>query len=57
MLHYECESVSIDIDLKPGVYVYQFMAATGKSYLCRMLKRLSEKGIPVDGYELVSLSS
>lgn len=48
---YKCDeySVSISIDLDPGLYLFTEEASTGKSFLCRLLKRYCSYGEPVKG--------
>lgn len=42
--------MDVEIDLEPGIYVFDAVSGEGKSYLCKCLKTLRELGEPVDGY-------
>lgn len=44
------DGLNITIDLKPGIYVMGDISSTGKSYLCKSLKKLRTYGYKVDGY-------
>ena len=40
-----CE-VAIEIDLENGVYEFEHQGGTGKTYLCKLLTKLSQEGYP-----------
>lgn len=42
--------VQILVDLEPNVYMFQRLSATGKSRLCKCLKKLCSYGEPVNAY-------
>lgn len=44
------DGIHININLEPGVYVFGDLSSTGKTYLCKLLKKLRTFGYPVDGY-------
>lgn len=43
-------SLKIDIKLNNGVYVFPNESSSGKSWLCKRLKRMHELGEPVNAY-------
>lgn len=43
-------NTSINIDLNPGVYVFDAKSGIGKTYLTKCLKKANTYGHPVDGY-------
>lgn len=43
---------NILIDLKPGIYTFNNLSASGKSYLCRSLRKLRGAGDKVYGFSL-----
>lgn len=44
------DGIHINIDLKPGVYVFGDFSSNGKTLLCNLLRKLRVFGYPVDGY-------
>lgn len=44
------DGIHINIDLKPGIYVFDDFSSTGKTLLCNLLRKLRIFGYPVDGY-------
>ena len=42
----------IRVDKEPGLYGFEPMSATGKTYLCKICKRLNGYGKKVAGYDL-----
>lgn len=50
MYTYNFGGIAINIDVKPGRYVFSGRSATGKTYLCHLLNLLLERGEPVVTY-------
>lgn len=44
------DGIHININLEPGIYMFDDFSSTGKTYLCKLLKKLRTFGYPVDGY-------
>ena len=51
MLLIEEQGTKIKVNKNPGIYSFEPLAATGKSYLCRTCKRLRESGVRAAGYD------
>ena len=51
MLLIEEQGTRIKVNKDPGIYSFEPLAATGKSYLCRTCKRLRKSGGRVAGYD------
>lgn len=45
------QGTKIKVNKAPGIYSFEMLAATGKSYLCRTCKRLRESGGKVAVYD------
>lgn len=43
-------AVKVEINLEPGVYIFNEMSSTGKTRLCNELNKLLATGEPVIGY-------
>lgn len=51
MLLIDEEGTKIKVNKGPGIYSFEPLAATGKSYLCRTCKMLRGCGVRVAGYD------
>ena len=50
MYNFSIRGKSVELDLKPGIYVFDCVTASGKTFLCSMLKTFKTLGQPVGGY-------
>ena len=51
MVKIENYRVKIIVDKEPGLYTFDAISATGKSYLCTLCKKYRRLGEPVAGYD------
>lgn len=42
--------VKIEVRVNPGVYSFQTLSGTGKTYLCKLCKKYHGYGLDIDGY-------
>lgn len=50
MYKFSMRGKSVNIELDPGVYVFDCVTSSGKTFLCNMLKQFKTVGQPVGGY-------
>ena len=44
------DGIHVNINLEPGVYMFDDFSSTGKNYICKLLKKLRTFGYTVAGY-------
>lgn len=51
MKNFTIDGINIEIDAEPGIYEFNNLDFSGKSWLCRLLKSGNKQGLPVNGYD------